>query len=295
MKLKGDMLTLDGAPAMSVPGWENSAGTGFEGKEFYEASSLRRIGEKYYLIYSTINSHELAYAVSDAPDGTFTYGGVLLSNGDFTGDRARTYWGNNHGSVEQLNGQWYVFYHRQTNKTEQSRQGCAEPVLIGADGSIAQVRPTSCGLNGGPLAGYGTYPAYIACNVRSAKGVCKCAYGPFRRWTYAAHPCITQEGATQYIANMRRGSEAVFRDFDLRALRAIAVEVRGGAGVMEVFLGDAPIASIPIGKTRKRARFQADCLAPDGVHALTFRYIGKGRCDFFSFTLIGGQAVDKTE
>ena len=41
MKLRPDMLTIDGEPAQCVPGCDNSAGTGFEGHEFYEASSLR--------------------------------------------------------------------------------------------------------------------------------------------------------------------------------------------------------------------------------------------------------------
>lgn len=33
------------------------------------------------------------------------------------------------------------------------------------DGSIPQVKITSCGLNGGPLEGKGEYPAYLACNL----------------------------------------------------------------------------------------------------------------------------------
>ena len=41
----------------------------------------------------------------------------------------------------------------------------AERVTLLPDGSIPQVEMTSCGLNGGPLEGRGTYPAYIACNL----------------------------------------------------------------------------------------------------------------------------------
>ena len=75
------------------------------------------------------------------------------------------YGGNNHGSIVEINGQWYIFYHRHTNGTNFSRQACLEPITFREDGSIPQVEMTSCGPNGGPLAGRGEYPAYIACNL----------------------------------------------------------------------------------------------------------------------------------
>jgi len=109
-----------------------------------------------------------------SPDGPFHYGGVLISNGDI-GYKGRSekdrvaLTGNNHGSIVEVNGQWYLFYHRQTHKTTFSRQGCAEPITIRKDGKIDQVEMTSCGLNGKPLAPEGWYPAAIACNVTNGK------------------------------------------------------------------------------------------------------------------------------
>ena len=75
------------------------------------------------------------------------------------------YGGNNHGSMVQIGEKWYIFYHRQTNGTSFSRQAMAQEIQILPDGSIPQVEMTSCGLNGGPLVGKGTYPAHIACNL----------------------------------------------------------------------------------------------------------------------------------
>ena len=75
------------------------------------------------------------------------------------------YGANNHGSIVQIGEDWYIFYHRHTNNTWYSRQGCAEKLQIMPDGSIPQVKITSCGLNGGPLEGKGEYPAYLACNL----------------------------------------------------------------------------------------------------------------------------------
>ena len=55
--------------------------------------------------------------------------------------------GNAHGGIECVGGQWYIFYHRQSNRTNYSRQGCAEKIYFAEDGSIAQAEVTSCGLN----------------------------------------------------------------------------------------------------------------------------------------------------
>ena len=76
VRLGKDMLTIEGEPKMLLPGTRNSAGTGFEGHEFYEAMSMRKFGEKYYAVYSSVLSHELCYAVSDRPDGGFRFGGL---------------------------------------------------------------------------------------------------------------------------------------------------------------------------------------------------------------------------
>ena len=64
----------------------------------------------------------LAYATSDSPTGPFTYRGYIVDNGvDYPG-------GNDHGSICQINGQWYIFYHRMTNGSIMSRRGCVERI-----------------------------------------------------------------------------------------------------------------------------------------------------------------------
>ena len=216
---------------------------------------------------------------------------MIVSNGDFGVGRdpaaAKTYWGNNHGSLEFIGGQAYIFYHRQTNKNEQTRQGCAERITIAPDGKIAQAEMTSCGLNGGPLEGSGTYPAYIACNLRSAAGACKCAYGPAHRWRYSEHPCITMEDGRQFIQNMRRGGVAVFRYFDVKSLESVSATVRGGEGAIEMFAdgADEPFAKIPIHMENDWTEFSAACSLSDGVHSLELTYNGEGACDVLDFTL----------
>ena len=82
MTLENDMLTLKSEPKALMPDVRNSAGTGYEGHEFFEASSIRKINGKYYFVYSSVQSHELCYAISDKPDEGYTFGGTLVDIGD---------------------------------------------------------------------------------------------------------------------------------------------------------------------------------------------------------------------
>lgn len=124
---------------------------------FFEASSPRKVMGKYVYIYSKRyekpipelgvyepNNGFLSYRFSDSPFGPFHNGGDISFNGgeilkSVDGAGTMTYqWGNNHGSIMQINGQWYVFYHRQTGVNEYSRQAMLEPidVAMGKDGNL---------------------------------------------------------------------------------------------------------------------------------------------------------------
>lgn len=70
---------------------------------------MRKIGDTYYLIYSSQVNHELCYATSHWPDRGFHYGGVLISNGDIgykgrTAQQRLAMTGNNYGSIKKING-----------------------------------------------------------------------------------------------------------------------------------------------------------------------------------------------
>jgi len=211
----------------------------FLGHEFFEASSPRKINGKYYVIYSSILGHELCYAFGDSPWGPFKYGGTIVSNGDVglngrPGDDACYPTGNNHGGLAQINGEWYVFYHRHTNFTNTDRQGMAEKITINPDGTIPQVEMTSCGLNGGPLEGKGTYPATICCCLKPKKGN---VFYPFFRlpWQSLTETYITQSGKdsdtveTQYIHNVKDGTLIGYKYFDLTSTKTVTLEVKGRA------------------------------------------------------------------
>lgn len=71
-------------------------------RRFFEAPWVHKYNDKYYLSYSTGDTHNIAYATGDSPYGPFTYQGVILE--PVLG------WTNHHSIVEH-NGQWYLFYH----------------------------------------------------------------------------------------------------------------------------------------------------------------------------------------
>src|SRR5699024_2215952 len=77
-ELAADMKTIVRGPVSILPGGNETAGTGFEGHGFYEASSPRKIRGKYVMAYSSEVSHEMAYALADDPLGPYTYAGALV-------------------------------------------------------------------------------------------------------------------------------------------------------------------------------------------------------------------------
>ena len=54
-----DMVTITEEPVIIVPGNCYSAGTDFEGHEFFEGPSIRKNGDTYYFVYSSSKMHEL--------------------------------------------------------------------------------------------------------------------------------------------------------------------------------------------------------------------------------------------
>ena len=113
---------------------------------FFEASSIRKIKDKYVFIYSRFTeegefglpttNYTLAYAYSDKPLGPWTYGGTIIDGRAREKDEqgnviaSANVSGNTHGSICEINGQWYVFYHRQSGLNEFARQAMVAPITV---------------------------------------------------------------------------------------------------------------------------------------------------------------------
>ena len=112
---------------------------------FFEASSIRQVGNKYVMVFSGYSGKEyglgntnsaLRYAYGDTPLGPWRAGGVLVDSRGVvlsqdgskivTSNAAH----NTHGSLQEINGQWYVFYHRPPRGYANTRQAMVAPVKI---------------------------------------------------------------------------------------------------------------------------------------------------------------------
>ncbi len=76
--------------------------TGDNDRRFFEAAWVHKYNNKYYLSYSTGDTHKIVYAIGDSPYGPFTYQGVILD--PVLG------WTNHH-SIVKYDGKWWLFFH----------------------------------------------------------------------------------------------------------------------------------------------------------------------------------------
>lgn len=112
---------------------------------FFEASSIRQVGNKYVMVFSGYSGQEygvgatnsaLRYAFGDSPLGPWRSGGVLVDsrgvvlNEDGSKLITTNAGHNTHGSLQEINGQWYVFYHRPPRGFGNARQAMVAPVKI---------------------------------------------------------------------------------------------------------------------------------------------------------------------
>ena len=284
VELEPDMLTTRGEIRTLIPGERFSRGTSFEGHGFFEASSIRKIRGKYIFVYSSHKSQELCYAVSDKPDSGFEFGGIVVSNGD-VGLHGRTealnVVGNNHGGIVEADGKYYIFYHRQTNGTEFSRQGCAERIEISEDFKIDQVEITSCGLNGGPLTASGIYPAAILCHNTCPTTRTLIDYNDPVMKTQTR---ITETQYDVYVTDIADGSVIGYKYFDFKGGESLKLEVRGSfTGKIRTFgilseEGDAAYRDFGV-QSDAWTVLDAGKLELSGCSALYISFFGEGKLD----------------
>ncbi|MBR4267764.1 MAG: family 43 glycosylhydrolase [Bacteroidales bacterium] len=152
---------------------------------FFEASSIRKIKDKYVFIYSRFtkegenglptSNYTLAYAYGDNPLGPWTYGGTIIDGRAREKDpdgnvfASGTPDGNTHGSICEINGKWWVFYHRQNGLNEFSRQAMVAPITVeieegkGGKVKISEGEVTSEGFSVEGLNPLEIHPAGICC------------------------------------------------------------------------------------------------------------------------------------
>ena len=147
---------------------------------FFEASSIRQVGNKYVMVFSGYSGKEyglgntnsaLRYAFGDSPLGPWRSGGVLVDSRGVVPSEDGSHLittnaaHNTHGSLQEINGQWYVFYHRPPRGFGFARQPMVAPVKITWD-----KKPVA---KGGMvrITGYDPYTADNEWTAKSADGM----------------------------------------------------------------------------------------------------------------------------
>jgi beta-xylosidase len=103
-ELSDDMLTFKNEPKeISIVDEDgNPITAGDEDRRYFEGPWVHKYNGLYYLSYSTGTTHKIVYAVSENPQGPFTFKGTILT--PVSG------WTTHHSIVE-FNDKWYLFYH----------------------------------------------------------------------------------------------------------------------------------------------------------------------------------------
>lgn len=296
-ELESDMMTIKKGPTLMIPKEDMRE----EKAAYFEAPSMRKINGIYYFVYSA-RVTGLFYYYSHYPDRDFTFGGRIHSTSDvglndFTEEYPAYPVGNIHGGIVCIHGTYYIFDHRHTNNSSYQRQGVAEPLTFTSDGKILQSEATSCGLNGGPLQGVGTYPAYIACQLYRLPDIPKGT---------PPKPCMSQDipdteppvcdtPPVQYIRDIGHHTVVGYKYFEMQeSVSCITCIVRGTAnGTLSVRLSanEPEVGSIHLAlHTAHWTTVSIQTDIPVGTHALYFTYVGEGTFDLQQFTL--QQAVD---
>lgn len=271
-KLKANMVEID---QKSIIYPLDDAGN----RAFHEGSSLRKIGDTYYLVFADESRNRrptcLGYATSKTPMGSYTYRGVIIDN---IGSDPKVW--NNHGSIEQFNGKWYVFYHRPSNNSKKFRKACVEPIIINPDGTIDEVEMTTQGALGSPIP---------AGNIMQAERACYLSGKLFVK---------TRRGSDvpeEELANIHHGDYAAYKYLWFsKDLKQFRIKTSGAqSGSIEVRLGHPTgklIGTCNITATQAGTAYRiSNCsIQPvEGEHALFLIFNGdaenKLQADWFQF------------
>ncbi len=231
---------------------------------FHEGSSMRKRGNIYYLVYADDSSGaptRLSYAMGKSPLGPFEQKGIIIDNLGCD----PSVW-NNHGSIAEFNGQWYVFYHRQTHNSQFSRRVCVEPITFREDGSINRVEMTTQGIDG-PIR-----PE----TVMDAGRVCLLSGNAF----------IERNGEDEYIKAVTDGDGAIYKYYEFdSSYKSFSAMVKGAArsGQIEIrldhlageLLGICPVPAAP--DSALWTTVSCSVKQAQGKHGLCLVFRGSGR------------------
>ena len=207
----------------------------------FEDSGIHKYNGKYYYSYCTnwntggnqygLSTAAIDYMVSDSPLGPFTYKGEVFKNiGNFFGTT-----GNNHHTIMEFNGQWYLFYHAQylqdvmNLKDMGYRSTHIDKITMNSDGTMQQVKGTKTGVS----------------QIRSLD-----PFTTVRAATFSHEGGIQIEGSGNSTVSAEKGDWFRVTGVDCKSASAITVKASAqSGGIIKVCTGSAsgtPVAYIEI-------------------------------------------------
>lgn len=247
---------------------------------FHEGGYMVKRNGVYYFIYAHMGRANrptcIGYATSKSPMGPFKYGGVIIDN-----DQCDPGNWNNHGSIVEFKGQWYVFYHRATHNSNMMRKACVEPITFNPDGSINEVEMTTQGA-AGPLKATNQLQAEQACLL----------FGNTRVQLFSPDK--------EELGEIRNGDNVAYKYLNFESgVDGFEITVAPGknGGTIELAL-DQPwhpaigkIQVPPALGEKKWIKLNCEVKKTNGVHALWLRFYGVDSdlfdLDSFKFTKLG--------
>ena len=243
---------------------------------FHEGGYMVKRKGIYYFVYAHMGRVGrptcIGYATSKSPMGPFQYRGVIIDN-----DRCDPGNWNNHGSLVEFKGQWYVFYHRSTHACHTMRKACLEPITFNPDGSINEAEMTTQGA-AGPLNPLAKMDAERACLLWGNVRIQACAED------------------NEELAGIKNDDKAVYKYFDFGSgVDDLTLQVAPGANPGKIDIGiDAAwgpsIGSVDVpGDGDGKSWVPLTCKIRDakGVRSVWLRFQGKGddlfKVDWFQF------------
>lgn len=265
VKLNGDMKSFDRAEIKNDLVTE-------EEHFFHEGSSMRKIGDTYYYVYADMQRGKptaLGYSTGKSPLGPFQYQGIIIDNDGCDPES----W-NNHGSIECVNGQWYVFYHRCSRGAKMYRRLCIEPIKINADGTIDEVKMTSQGV-GEPFAPGEEIMGYQACEVEG------------NVYIGLSENREDEQGYPEKLMNISAGDKAVFRYVKSEKNWTKAEITAGGMGKIEVYMNGILTGTVCVtGSDEQIHTYSGELNMEAGQYEVTLKFVEAKELEVMKVVLI---------
>ena len=227
---------------------------------FHEGASIRKHNGLYYLVFTDISRGRatcLSYAISHSPLGPYEKRGTIIDNIYCDPET----W-NDHGSIAEFNGQWYVLYHRSSQNTRYNRRLCMEPICFEENGDIKEV----------PMTTQGVEPPLKMNQRISAVGACMVRGGAYIK--------PVRDGSFEVLSHFAPGNYAAYRyiNFELPEKIAITASSIGFQAQIEIWADDRKIGTCSIENTggwENWKEFSCKLEPVTGIRTLYFVCVGE--------------------